>query len=38
VKFDDAMVEALSAQRHIDLVHAPLMVGYEERAALTLAR
>lgn len=28
VKFDDAMVEALSSQRHIDRLHAPLIVGY----------
>ncbi len=28
IKFDDAMVEALSPQRHIDLLHAPLIVAY----------
>jgi arylformamidase len=28
VKFDDAMVEALSSQRHIDRLHAPLIVAY----------
>jgi arylformamidase len=28
VKFDDAMVQALSPQRHIDLLRAPLLVSY----------
>ena len=28
VKFDDAMVQALTPQRHIDLLHAPLLVSY----------
>ena len=28
VKFDDAMVEALSSQRHLERLHAPLIVGY----------
>ena len=28
VKFDDAMVEALSSQRHLDQLHTPLIVAY----------
>jgi arylformamidase len=28
VKFDDAMVEALSSQRHLEQLHAPLIVAY----------
>lgn len=28
VKFDDAMVEALSSQRHLDRLHTPLIVAY----------
>lgn len=28
MKFDDAMVEALSPQRHLDQLHAPVVVSY----------
>jgi arylformamidase len=28
VKFDDAMVDALSSQRHLDQLHSPLIVAY----------